>query len=299
MRVLAVAGLVPALAIALNPAPALGQHQPEFEGKKRTVVVIPPGDFLPRPIAGPHQRGNAVTYNWILDSDVPRLGSPVFGLKLGGRFGLIRVHPAERPDLGWQFSLEAGWLGLYDVENNYDNLGYDGFFGMVLTHALGSRAALEIAAQHTSGHLGDEYIRETGRERIGYTRTELMLGGDLGFGSYWRTYGQLGYGYGRDNEIIQNRWRMEAGLEYRVDNGIWGKRFGWYAAVDLNVFQERDWQPDFSAALGLLARSGANRWRLGLEYYDGRVPLGEFVLNDQRRISIGLYIDLNAYRTGS
>lgn len=31
---------------------------------------------------------------------------------------------------------------------------------------------------------------------------------------------------------------------------------------------------------------------LGLEYYDGRVPLGEFYLEDQRHLSLGLYLDL-------
>ena len=284
------------LAFALSTSPLSAQQEPEFAGKKTTVVVFPRGSYYPPHIAGPHQRGNAVTINWIARSTAPEAGDRAFGLKLGGRFGLVRLQPTDRPDLGVQLSIDAGWFGQFDIDQNWDNLGWDGFFGLVFSSSLGSKAALEVGALHTSGHLGDEFIASAGRERLGYTRTELMAGLDWAVAGNWRTYGQIAYGYGADNPELQDPWRLEAGLEYEANNSIWGSRFGWYAAADMSVYEERDWHPDVSVAVGFNAWTGVRRWRLGLEYYDGRLPLGELFFEDQRQISLGLYMDLNARR---
>jgi hypothetical protein len=285
------------LALALSGSPLFAQQEPEFVGKKTTVVVFPRGDFYPPHIAGPHQRGNAATVNWVTRTTAPETGNRAFGLKLGGRFGMVRFQRTDRPDLGWQIGIDAGWYGQFDIDNHWDNLGWDGFFGLAFSSSLGSKAALEVGAFHTSGHVGDEYADRVGRERLRYTRTEFRVGLDWSFARNWRTYGQFAYGYGRDNPELQEPGRVQGGLEYEANNSIWGKRFGWYAALDLSLYQERDWQPDVSVAVGLNARTGTRRWRLGLEYYDGRVPLGEFFLEDQRHISVGLYLDLNAQRT--
>lgn len=283
--------------LALSASPLTAQQEPEFVGEKTTVVVFPRGDYYPPHIAGPHQRGNAATINWIAESTAPETGAAAFGLKLGGRFGLIRFAHSDRPDLGWQIGIDAGWYGQFDISRNWDNLGWDGFFGVAFSSSLGSKAALEVGALHTSGHIGDEYIENNGRERLGYTRTEAIVGVDWSFARDLRTYGQFAYGYGRDNPVLQKPWRVQGGLEYEANNSIWGKRFGWYAALDLNVFQERHWRPDVSVAVGFNAWTGARRWRLGLEYYDGHIPLGEFFFEDERYISFGLYLDLNARRT--
>lgn len=55
---------------------------------------------------------------------------------------------------------------------------------------------------------------------------------------------------------------------------------------------ERDWQLDLSLAVGLLLSSWPRRWRLGLQYYDGRAPMGEFFQNDQNILTLGLWLDL-------
>lgn len=293
---LAIICLAQALTAALSATAASAQQEPEFVGEKTTVVVFPRGDYYPPHIAGPDQRGSAATISWVARTTAPVSGDQAFGLKLGGRFGILRFQRTDRPDLGWQIGIDAGWYGQFDIDQNWDNLGWDGFFGLAFSSSLGSKAALEVGAFHTSGHLGDEYVVSTGRERLGYTRTELRVGLDWSFSRRWRTYGQFAYGYGRDNPVLQKPWRVQGGLEYEANNSIWGKRFGWYAAADVNLSEERDWHPDAAVAVGLNAWTGARRWRLGLEYYDGRVPLGEFFFEDQRHISFGLYLDINARR---
>lgn len=283
------------LALASGASPLIAQ--PEFVGEKTTVVVFPLGAYYPPHLAGPQQRGNAVTVYSIDRTTVPVSGNKAFGLKLGARFGILRFQHADRPDLGWQISLDGGFFSQFDIESNWDNLGWDGFYGLALSSSLGSTAAVEVGAFHTSGHVGDEYTAGSGRQRVGYTRAELKGGINWEFAHRWTTYGELAYGYELRNPAIQKPWRMQGGLQYEANNTIWGRRFGWYAAADVNVFEERDWHPDVAVAGGLSAITGASRWRLGLEYYNGRAPLGEFFFEDQRHVSIGLYFDLNALRT--
>ena len=55
---------------------------------------------------------------------------------------------------------------------------------------------------------------------------------------------------------------------------------------------EREIEFDVSAQAGLLFRPGTRRWRTGLAYHDGRVPLGEFVFDDERYLTFGLWLDL-------
>ena len=86
--------------------------------------------------------------------------------------------------------------------------------------------------------------------------------------------------------------RAQVGLEYESDKSVWKKRLAWYAAVDLSATEERDWTVDTSLQLGLLARSGTRRWRAGLGFYDGRVPLGEFFQDTESSLAIGLWSEL-------
>ena len=73
---------------------------------------------------------------------------------------------------------------------------------------------------------------------------------------------------------------------------LWKGRLGWYAAVDASAFAERDGSLDWAVDLGLLLSPWPRRWRLGLQYYDGRAPLGEFIKSDQRSLTLGLWLDL-------
>ena len=43
---------------------------------------------------------------------------------------------------------------------------------------------------------------------------------------------------------------------------------------------------------GIVYVQDERRWRFGIEYYDGRAQLGEFFQDDERYISIGLWLDL-------
>ena len=109
-----------------------------------------------------------------------------------------------------------------------------------------------------------------------------------------RIYGEGGYAYDERNELLQEPWRLQAGLEFRDPKRFWQERFGWYAAADFNWYEESDWSTDTTAQIGLIvSREKLIRdFRLGLEYRNGRSLLGEFFLRDETYVSLGLWVDL-------
>ena len=260
-------------------------------GPQRVLELFPRTDLYPPYVADLFRPRFALQLH-AASTGIASTGDARFDLRLGGRFGLLRVHPRDRPDRGWQLELIAGYDAQFDIDRSYDNIGWDGNYGLALTTARGRGLAWKLSVFHTSSHVGDEYAERTGRRRIDYTREEVTAGVSWAFAGGWRTYAEAGWAYNLRNEELMEPGRAQAGLEHERPGGLWGGRLGWYAAVDLSATEERDWQVDVSAQAGLLFRPGTRRWRTGLAYHDGRVPLGEFVFDDERYLTFGLWLDL-------
>ena len=288
--------LVAASLLALAAAPGLSTaaagKAPDRPREDRRLTLFPVDDPYRDSLAGPNRRGFAVTWIHLAETDIPDTGDRLFGLLAGGRFGLLRIHPRGRPERGWQLGVEAGFYGQFDIDRSYDSVGWDGFYGLALTRALSDRWATKLAVIHTSGHVGDEYAERTGRRRIAYTREEVVLGISRSLGRRSRALAEAGWAYDLRNEEVQEAERLRLGLEHLAAETLWRERLGWYAAVDGSAFAERDWRLDWSVDLGLLLSPWPRRWRLGLRYYDGRAPLGEFFQSDQRSLTVGLWLDL-------
>ena len=172
-----------------------------------------------------------------------------------------------------------------------DNIGYDGNYGITVTTAKTDRTAMLFAYRHVSGHVGDEWLRKNNRQRIDYRRDELMVGTTFHPADHWRFYGEAAYGIVRLNKELQRPWRVQTGIEREWPRSLANGRFGWYAAVDLQMYEERTWQPDFSAETGLLVDSAGRRWRVGVRYVAGHPQLTEFFQDDEQWLTIGLSMD--------
>ena len=149
-----------------------------------------------------------------------------------------------------------------------------------------------MAFLHTSAHVGDEYAERHGRLRIGYTRSEWLVAVTRIFATEWRLYGEVGYSLNPKPEAFQDHLRLQAGSEWQRSGRQRGKRFGRYLAMDLSSMQELDWKLDVALQAGVMIESGARTWRLGIELYDGRVPLGEFYRDRESYATLGLWADL-------
>lgn len=284
--------LFPLLACLLASAPlhAVGDPPPTFPlDDGRSLALFPLDDVFPRPLADPHRAGFGLAAVHVTGKDIPATGDDRFALKVGGRFGLLRLQTAART---WQLNVEGGFNGQFDIDHSEDNIGWDGLYGVTVTTVLRPDLALRFGALHNSAHVGDEYIEQTGRLRLNYTREEAVAGLSWQIDGRWRTYGEIGHAYDLRNKPLQAPGRAQAGLEYQAPTPWWGGQLGWYAAVDTSAMEERDWRVDTGVNMGFVIRASERRWRLGLEYYDGRPAMGEFFQHTERYVALGVWLDV-------
>jgi hypothetical protein len=278
--VLAVAAsLVPAR--AQEPAPAA----PGWDLLPRDLLYAPYVADISRPTFG-------LAFMNVQDVGIASSGDARHLVSLGARAGLVRWRPGWTPRLALQLDIYAGFHGQFDRDFDTDNIGWDGIYGLVGTARIHETLALKFGVDHVSSHVGDEYAERTGRERINYTREELLLGVSWRFAPRWRLYAEVANAHDLRNELLQEEGRWKAGLEFEQPEGLLGTRLGWYAAVDVEAMEERDWESDVSAQLGLLLPSRTRDWRIGVAWYDGRVPIGEFFQDDERYFAVGLWLDI-------
>jgi hypothetical protein len=253
--------------------------------------LAPPADFYPQYIADPIRAQSALLVARISDSEIPETGDGRFILRLGGRFAMFRVHPTDNPDVGWQLDFEGGFSGHFDVDYSLDNIGWDGFFGLQLSWKPRQDLGIRVGTLHDSAHVGDEYSERSGRQRLGYTREELILGVSWAAHPRWRLYAEGGYGYGIKE--FQEPLRAQAGVDYLGVRRFFGGRLSWYTALDLRAYEENDWEVRTTAQLGLILpfKRGTSRYRFALEYSDGRSALGEFFFRDESYLAVGWYFD--------
>ena len=262
------------------------------EGEPVRWIAFPTGRLFPTAIADPTATDFGFTQLRVTDVGVAGSGDNRFELRMGGQFGVVRWQPRGAPGWAYQLGIEAGFNGQFDSDHSYDNIGWDGIFGLTATAGRPGRLAFKLGMKHTSSHVGDEYAERTGRQRIEYTREELVLGASWPVVPALRLYAEAAYAYHHGNGGLQHPGRAETGAEFVQPRLLGLGRLGWYAAVDASAWEERDWETDFSAALGLLYPAGDRRWRLGFGYHEGRVPIGEFFQDSETYWSLGLNLDL-------
>ena len=256
-----------------------------------SVTLFPSGDAYAVYVADPHRPTNVVAESAILGGRVPDTESPLTRMGAGGRFGIVRIGPPKPDGRVWQVSIEAGFDALFDSQNRLDVVGWDGNYGLTVTTASSSPLALKIAVLHVSAHLGDEHQERTGRDRINYTREELSAGAAWRWSPHWRAYGEAGAAYRRGHPALEP-WRVQSGIEYESGRGPCGRRFAYYAAVDVSTMQERNWRVDATVDVGIVMQGSGRTSRIFFEWHDGRPTANEFFKDSLSSLSLGLKIDL-------
>jgi len=282
------------IATSLLVAPSLRAQESspeESPAHSYVFVAFPDSDFYPHYITDPLRAQSAMILASVLDSEIPETGDARFILRLGGNFSLFRMHPADDPNRGLQLDFNGGFFGHFDVDHSLDNIGWDGIFGLLLTWKPTSSLGFRVGTLHDSAHVGDEYAQRTGRARIGYTRQEWVAGVSWIASPRWRVYGEAGYGFGL--EEFQDPLRVEVGAELSGRRRFWNERANWYAAIDVGAYQERNWDTRVTSQAGIMIATGrsSQRYRLAIEYCDGRSSLGEFTPFNESTLGLGWYFD--------
>jgi hypothetical protein len=280
-------------------------HAAEPEERDEGLLTFPVGSvwrgvfapdelIYPEYVADPLRPTITFSVQRILETEIPDAGDSRYLFRFGTRRGFLRFLPDDDSGHTFQLDLYGGFIGVFDIDNSLDNIGWDGVYGALASWTDGKGLAAQLGFKHDSSHVGDEYAERTGRERIDYTRQEYALGLSLSRFEHWRAYFEGGYAFDRGTERLQERKRLQAGLEFERPDCLLGGRAGVYAAADVTSYEELDWQKDWTVQTGLvLSRRGSlPKWRLGLEYRNGRSVIGEFFQRKEKWISLGLSIDL-------
>lgn len=277
-------------AYVINTPAKASEEESDKQANENRTIIAPPADFYPRYLADPRSARTAFTLMGIFNSDIDDAGDLRFNFSYGKRFGLVRFGD-EQTYKAWQLDLEIGYFGHFDIDESLDNIGWDGLFGLYFSRKLSPKKVIRLGFMHDSAHLGDEFVEETGRQRIDYTRQELISGMTWLPTPRSKLYTELGWAY--DLKTNQEPLRWQLGAEYFGAHNDRYLGLPWYAATDLTLFEERDWEPAITLQLGLIYATGraTERYRFVLEAYSGRSVLGEFSFEDESYISIGVHYD--------
>jgi hypothetical protein len=260
-------------------------------GSQTVVSLFPSGDVFPVYVADPQRPTSALLVRFYPRKGIPATAARGTGLAAGGRFGFVRVETGGPSQRSWQFSMDAGLDALFDADYTDTAIGWDGNYGLTLTTASNGPWSLKIAVLHNSAHVGDEYEDRMHRQRINYTREEVAVGVGWRPAPRWRIYGETARSYQLLN-TSQAPWRLQQGVEYEARPTLFGGRFAWYGALDLQSMQERKWRIDSTAQGGIVTRSGGHTYRLVIEYSHGRPTVSEFFKTTETSLTTGLRIDL-------
>ena len=275
-------------------SPAQETQAPEAaQAESWRIEFAPPDVLYPAYVADPRRPVFALTMIDVSESDIPAAGNTRYGIRMGARFGILDFIPPGDAGGGLQFAGEVGFLGQFDRDNSTDNIGWDGLYGFHLAWRARPDLVLRLGMAHDSSHIGDEYIENTGATRIEYTRQEYLFGVRYAPWTILDTYAEYGWAYDLRNEDLMEEGRVQFGLELEPEPTLWSRRLAPFAALDVSAYEEDDWEQNVTVQVGLVhPAAGGGHWRMGLEYYDGRSPIGEFFQDRERHLALGLWIDL-------
>jgi hypothetical protein len=266
------------------------EEAPKKKKTKKVGVWFPPNDFYPGYIADPLRPQNALTIQWLSDTEIPETTAHRFGLRLGGSFPIRRWHPEGEPHKGWQLTFEGGFSGQFDIGWSWDNTGWDGFYGVYLSRMVTPNFGFRIGSQHDSSHIGDEYSERTGIKRFKYTREEGIFGVSWRFRPHVTGYAEVGVGNGIAGSVTS---RLQLGAQYISESRFWKGRASHFAAVDIRTYEETDWSTRLTVQAGYWIPVGdrSSAYRVAFEYGTGRSVLGQFIWYRETWFAIAWYYD--------
>ena len=260
-------------------------------GEGIRITLLPATDLYPSYMAALREPRFALKIMSMTRRGIEQTPRSRLGTWVGGSVGLFRVHPAGQSGRGFQLQLGAGGFAQWE-EQGRDGIGWDGVYRVLGTWTTGEELAFRVGISHMSSHIVDEYIENTGRRRIGYTREEMVAGARCGLNGSWQPYLEVGYAH-LMRSALQEPWRFQTGLEYTSGPAWWNGRAGFFAALDAQSHQENQWKVSTALQMGLRipVRELGRTYRVGLEVYRGRAPMGEFFQADESHVALGWWLD--------
>jgi hypothetical protein len=297
-----------ALACALAALPAMPAWAQDRAAPDDAVATAPVGArqllpverWLRTPVADPFAQriGVALKSTNLLATQGPErppftLTDPaaaareiVAAIGVGVVFPLLSL--AEWDGGGAMLVADARVFARFRIEyQGRDDMGQDWFVGGGVEARDGPWSG-RASITHRSSHLGDEFVVETGAERLefGSEQLDLLAAYDLPVGP--RVYGGASWLFrsylGWDARLVELGVRDRAMLQLGADHEWrpWSDpRFAAWAGIDVQAAERNDWDVGYSAAAGLGVGQG-RALRVMLRFYDGPSTMSQFFLTPER-----------------
>jgi len=184
----------------------------------------------------------------------------------------------------------AGVFSRFRIEYpSRDDLGQDWIVGGGI-EAAWDEWSTRIRISHRSSHLGDEFVEQTGADRIEF-------GGEALDGLVGYTFPGIARVYGGGAWIFRSYTdkqvpvMLELGRRDRLllqlgADGEWqpwdSSPIGLVAGIDWQTAERTDWKSALSAGAGFNVNANGRTLGLILRFFDGASPLGEFFLSPEQ-----------------
>jgi len=259
-------------------------HWSEGSDQPWLLQLMPQGLLFPSYLAGAKE--SRMASMWSKDENF----GWVWDATLGGRAGLIRfgTSNALMPE-GIQLDLEGAVQLRMDIEHDRDMMANDFRFGVPLTFG-GRKWQFKTGYYHVSSHLGDEYLLRSGDSKINYVRDAFLFAVSQRFWDDWRVYGETAWAF--NTGIETKPWEFQFGLEYAPIWPAQGFRGTPFAAVNLHLFEELNFNGYLCCQVGWQWRGSGNQlFRLGLQYLNGHDDQFQFHQKTTNKIGFGIWYD--------
>lgn len=207
---------------------------------------------------------------------------------IGGRFGIVRFGPKDRPE-GFQIDLLGG-AKLRQNWGDLDVLATDYRYDLIGTYGVGPNR-FKFGFYHVSAHTGDEFLLENpGFNRLNFFRDTLVAGYSYYPIPQARFYAEMGWAI--DHEISEP-WEFQFGFDLgpKAYTGVRGAPF---LAMNVHLREELDFGGNFAFQAGWAWRGEDvldGVLRTGVYFYEGACPYFAFYAEHERQIGWGLWYD--------
>ncbi len=261
----------------INPGLLIGQER----------KLLPAGDLIPRVLGD--QREPRLSGKLIAATE----GATLFGSGIEGEAGIGRTFPiylfSGSADGDYvALALGAGVWGRFNMETAQKHfISSDWNFRVPVIIKRGANS-FALSYNHISSHLGDEYIDRFDAFTISYSIDNLRA-------IWFRSVGEQAEVYGGGTFAMNitpqgfERWGAQFGAQLRAIR-LTSVADG-FASIDVTLDQNADWDPRISIRSGVtLFPESPNRFSFVLEGLTGPSPQGEFLLNHETFVSLGVSV---------
>jgi hypothetical protein len=228
-----------------------------------------------------------LSYN-VKGSDAEKLYSPV---NIGIQKMILRSH--KNTNEAYEFGVEFGVHSQFTIVDSGETLmgglqNADYRIGAVFNYKYFD-SVFRISLFHQSSHLGDDYMLRNdylvpNTRILNYEQIDVTHSIQKG---HARVY--YGIGYNFSPNTARKRLALQGGYFYSKPF-LKNNNIGWLYGVDVKIYEQNEYEPNFNAGLGLeFGRNAENPFMIILEYYKGHLPFSTLEYQEVQLFGLGLH----------